>query len=673
MGSALFAVLLSVATAAGSPEEPAYRLEEIVVTAGRLPYHLSEAPFSVAVLGGARLRLSVAADPADLLRQLGTVRVSRYGGLGAEAGLHMGSMSSVHTLVLLDGRPVNSPDVGTADLGQIWLEGIGKVEALSGAASSLYGPGALSGVVNFISKPASPRWDLTPQFRLGTWQTARAALRASGPLGRFRASGGGAAVTTRGHRPNSAHTSRDAKLQLQDEHVALRAGWHEEDSGSPGPRPPADVRLWTPTQQFLGNDQASSLVDRLHKQSGYVDIGVTAGLARLNAYWQRWKRAFDQQYMEQLWGAEPAYARHVVDADHESGQMAAELRGDFVRGTTFLSGSVWLSREYYEAETTDANTVAGETSIAGIDAERAAPAVLLHGGTAAGVFTFDAGLRWDNPSDLRWQVSPRGAVGAVLGGGVRARVSAGRGYRPPTLADLHWPSDPWAQGNPDLEVEESWTVEGGIGTSLDAVTVDVSYQYRDVSDLIQWAPTGPPNDWGTPIWQPSNVSEVRSHTITTRLGIAGCWGALDAAYSLSRAKRTDDEIVNAFTYATERRERRAPFQPEHRMTVRWDLPRWRGFELGVSSELASDVVNYYTNWDSLDYETGAVGTVEKRLASYGTLDAELSKLLGNSRLYVEAVNLFDARYATQFGDLRDRDYPMPGRSLTVGLEVGLLP
>ncbi len=672
MGTAFFVVLISATAAAGSLEEPAYRLDEIVVTAARLPYPTSESPFTVSVLGGPKLRLSAAADPADLLRRLGTVRVTRYGGLGAEAGLHMGGMSTVHTLVLLDGRPVNSPDVGTPDLGQIWLEGIRKVEALSGSASSLYGPGALSGVVNFISKPSSERWDVLPQFRLGTWRTARASLWLGGPLGGHAVSGGGAVTTTHGHRPNSSHTGRDLKLQLETHRATLRAGWHEEASGSAGPRPPADSLLWTPTQKVLGNDEVSSLTDRLRKESVYADVSVAIGIAKLNAYWQQWDRSFDQQYVEQLWMPDPVYARHFVDADHRSGRASAELRADLVHGTTFVSGSVWLSQDTYEADMADADAFAGETSVTRLDGDRGSHAALLHAGSAVGLLTLDGGIRWDNPSDLSAQISPRAALLAALGPAVSARASIGRGYRSPTLADLHWPSDPWSQGNPELEEEESWTSEAGVAVAVGSIEAELCFQHRDVTNLIQWAPTGPPNDWGTPKWQPSNVAQMNSETVVLQMNAAGRMGTLGASYELCRARRTADEISNGFTYATERRERRAPFQPEHTVTVTWATPPWRGWELAVSAEAASDMVNYYTDWASMSFETGAVATKEKTLPAYGTLTAKLSTSLGQNRLYIEADNILDASYATQFGDLDDRDYPMPGRCITVGLEVGLL-
>ena len=58
-----------------------------------------------------------------------------------------------HSLILLDGIPLNdSLDANGYDLAHFDINGIERVEVLKGPYSSLYGSGALSGVINIISK-----------------------------------------------------------------------------------------------------------------------------------------------------------------------------------------------------------------------------------------------------------------------------------------------------------------------------------------------------------------------------------------------------------------------------------------------------------------------------------------------------------------------------------------
>ena len=63
--------------------------------------------------------------------------------------------SPSETLVLMDGRPVEGAALGAADLSEIPLEQIDHIEIVRGGASALYGPNALGGVINMITKRAA--------------------------------------------------------------------------------------------------------------------------------------------------------------------------------------------------------------------------------------------------------------------------------------------------------------------------------------------------------------------------------------------------------------------------------------------------------------------------------------------------------------------------------------
>ena len=56
------------------------------------------------------------------------------------------------TLVLMDGRPMEGAALGPADLSEIPLEQIDHIEIVRGGASALYGPDAMAGVINVITK-----------------------------------------------------------------------------------------------------------------------------------------------------------------------------------------------------------------------------------------------------------------------------------------------------------------------------------------------------------------------------------------------------------------------------------------------------------------------------------------------------------------------------------------
>ena len=87
-----------------------------------------------------------------------------------------------------------------------------------------------------------------------------------------------------------------------------------------------------------------------------------------------------------------------------------------------------------------------------------------------------------------------------LPGEIRLRASVARSYRAPTFNDLYWPASAFVAGNPNLQPEKAWSYElGGEKKFGDLAIFKVAGFYRDVTDLILWAP-------GTDfVWRPTNV------------------------------------------------------------------------------------------------------------------------------------------------------------------------
>src|SRR3712207_2977746 len=103
-------LLLAAALAGASlahAEEPT-PVEELVVTATRVPTLLEEAP-GVRVIGAAEIEARQATFAADLLDTLPGVSMSRNGGPGGVAGVRIRGAASDQTLVVVDGVPLNAP------------------------------------------------------------------------------------------------------------------------------------------------------------------------------------------------------------------------------------------------------------------------------------------------------------------------------------------------------------------------------------------------------------------------------------------------------------------------------------------------------------------------------------------------------------------------------------
>ena len=76
-----------------------------------------------------------------------------YGGPGSLQSLSVGGGASAHTMVLMEGIPLNSPQSGGLDLTILPMGLVGRMEYLPHGGSTLYGSAALSGVVHLAPRP----------------------------------------------------------------------------------------------------------------------------------------------------------------------------------------------------------------------------------------------------------------------------------------------------------------------------------------------------------------------------------------------------------------------------------------------------------------------------------------------------------------------------------------
>lgn len=141
-------------------------LEEVVVTARRAPRIVMDASETISVIDQEQLRRSTAWGLADAMRSLPGLQVVDAGQPGLQR-IRIRGEESRRTAILLDGLEITDHwEYGTPlSLNPLLVE---RIEVVRGSGSVLYGPRALSGVVNFITRKggteplqfeASAGWD----------------------------------------------------------------------------------------------------------------------------------------------------------------------------------------------------------------------------------------------------------------------------------------------------------------------------------------------------------------------------------------------------------------------------------------------------------------------------------------------------------------------------------
>jgi outer membrane receptor protein involved in Fe transport len=159
--------------------------ERVTVTAARTETRLGETAASVVVIGPQELETTAALAADDVLRQVPGFQLFRRTGSRAAnptaQGVSLrgvGPSGASRAVVLYDGVPLNDPFGGWVYWGRVPREGLGRVEVLRGGASSLYGSGALGGVVQFVPREPSADAQLRLETSYGAQGTADASLYA---------------------------------------------------------------------------------------------------------------------------------------------------------------------------------------------------------------------------------------------------------------------------------------------------------------------------------------------------------------------------------------------------------------------------------------------------------------------------------------------------------------
>lgn len=135
--------------------QPALK-EEITVSATRTDRRLEDQPMRVELLQREEIEEKLLMTPGDIvmmLNEMGGMRVQATSPSLGAASVRIQGMRGRYTRFLSDGLPLFG-EVGALGLLQIPPMDLGQVEVIKGVASSLYGAGAMGGVVNLISRKA---------------------------------------------------------------------------------------------------------------------------------------------------------------------------------------------------------------------------------------------------------------------------------------------------------------------------------------------------------------------------------------------------------------------------------------------------------------------------------------------------------------------------------------
>ena len=158
--------------------------ETVTVSATRTDRGLEDQPMRVEVLDAEEISEKAMMTPGDvvmMLNEMGGMRVQATSPSLGAASVRIQGMRGRYTRFLSDGLPLFGEQVSLG-LMQIPPLDLGRAEVIKGVASSLYGAGAMSGVVNLVSRRPGPTTERQLLFNRSSRGATDVALWYSTPL-----------------------------------------------------------------------------------------------------------------------------------------------------------------------------------------------------------------------------------------------------------------------------------------------------------------------------------------------------------------------------------------------------------------------------------------------------------------------------------------------------------
>lgn len=602
-----------------------FALDDMVVTASRVPTQKVDTPADISVITKEEIADQNYASASDALRAIPGVNVLGSGAKGSSMGQDKILLNGdERVLVLVDGRRMNLGSSGNSSAD--WLppvNAIERIEVLKGGGSALYGTDAVGGVINVIMKKGSDIGNhVTVKAAGGSWNAEQYAISASGS----NDSGLGLIVSaTKERRGEYKFKNANGKSQL-----LKNSGY--DDTG-------VIVKL----DQKVGEDNRIGVnFEHINAEGGspfgYSGFGNTDSHKRISnnvALRYDWNESSDEKGYVQVYKNYQHANFRSPDAGNQSNftdsTMGIEAQQNFKFSDT---DELTVGLEYYKTTVDNAALYAGKRDInnKAIFAENRwefAPSWQLN-----------AGLRYDHHSKYGSEFTPKVALNKKFDENSNAYLSWGRVFNAPTTDDLYWYQPGWGMfGNPDLKAEKGnvWTLGGN--TKLgDKTTLSGSIFYSDIDDAIGWL-------YDSTTYQSKAVNINKEKRRGMELSLNHDFDDNLSAYA-------------SYTYVQVKQDKGYGFAKD--LTTKPNI-----YRAGLKYKNADWLFTLNAN--------AVTGQSEKQFvdSSYFTLDLGAQyKINDNAKLFINGYNLTNARYA-EFGGLYkngEARYPMAGRSFIIGAE-----
>jgi outer membrane receptor for ferrienterochelin and colicins len=169
-------------------ESETENLEEVTVSATRTNSRIEDLPMKVEVLGIDDMEEENSIKPASIasiLGDLSVIHIQQTSAVNGSSVVRMQGLDGKYTQMLRDGLPLYEGFSGSFGILQIPPLDLKQVEIIKGSTSTLYGGGAIAGMINLVSKAPTTTRDFSITLNSSTLKESNINIYFSQQFGKF--------------------------------------------------------------------------------------------------------------------------------------------------------------------------------------------------------------------------------------------------------------------------------------------------------------------------------------------------------------------------------------------------------------------------------------------------------------------------------------------------------
>ena len=414
---------------------------------------------NVSVLTSQEMKLQGFTTVTQALQSMPGITLSSSGGLGATRSLFLQGLSNKYTLVLIDGVRYNDPtNTSGADLSQLMISDIDKIEVIKGAQSGVWGADAAAGVINIITKKAKAGTHAILTSEIGSYQHKSASLSLSKRTHKYDFLLSILRTTERGfsaQAPIEKNLSQYEKDPYRNTTVNLKAGYwldvfNRIEFGY------HDINSLTHYDQGSPNSDGRS---DYRGKIGYVKYKHLVGRNTIEATISQ--SYFHNRQLDATYGTNDSIGK--IPSFELKDTLRYGQKNSFIIGANYNK-----NRIYY-------------TQIGNIEKNRydTNKALFLNNTFHFGKLVFSQALRYDNFNDFDNKITGKLGAKYLISKNFNIYANYGTGYKTPNMMDM---INIWGASNFNLKPEKIRSYNVG----LKYFGFGVNIFRNEIKDMIVW-------------------------------------------------------------------------------------------------------------------------------------------------------------------------------------------